>query len=80
MGGAGDDRAEERAVHGGSGADTLYGGLGSDGLYGGPGNDFVHSVGDNAGDRVECGGGIDTVKRGADQNLDLFVDCERFVN
>jgi Ca2+-binding RTX toxin-like protein len=78
-GGTGDDRAEERKVFGGEGADTLYGDAGEDALYGGPGNDTVHSVGDNAGDYVDCGSGTDTVKKGSDQNLDRFVDCERFV-
>jgi hypothetical protein len=34
---AGDDRAEERKVFGGSGDDTLYGDAGDDALYGGPG-------------------------------------------
>jgi hypothetical protein len=37
-------------------------------------------VGDNAGDYVDCGTGTDTVKKGSDQNLDRFVDCERFVS
>jgi Ca2+-binding RTX toxin-like protein len=53
---------------------------GEDALYGGPGNDTVYSVGDNAGDYVDCGTGTDTVKKGSDQNLDRFVDCERFTS
>ena len=79
-GGPGDDRAEERAVHGGSGDDVLSGGAGGDALYGGPGNDRIFSVGDGAGDIVDCGSGTDTVKKGADLNLDRFVGCERFVS
>jgi Ca2+-binding RTX toxin-like protein len=70
-GGNGDDRAEERAVHDGSGRDALYGG---------PGNDIVLSTYDDAGDNVDCGGGVDPVqKAGApDLNLDRFVNCERY--
>ena len=79
-GGSGDDRAEERKVFGGEGDDTLYGDSGEDALYGGPGNDALHSVGDGAGDLVDCGSGTDAVERGSDQNLDRFVDCERFVD
>ena len=79
-GGTGDDRAEERKVFGGEGADTLHGDAGEDALYGGPGNDTVFSVGDGEGDHVDCGSGTDTVKRGSDQNLDRFVDCERFIS
>lgn len=80
-GGMGDDRAEERAVHGGSGSDVLYGEAGEDALYGGPGGDIVVSTYDDAGDYVDCGGGVDTVqKAGApDRNLDRFVNCEKFV-
>ena len=53
---------------------------GEDALYAGPGNDTVYSVGDYEGDLVDCGSGIDTVKKGSDQNLDSFVNCERFVS
>jgi Ca2+-binding RTX toxin-like protein len=79
-GGKGDNRTEERAVHGGSGQDVLYGEGGADALYGGPGNDIVLSTYDDAGDYVDCGGGVDTVqKAGApDLNLDRFVNCVRF--
>ena len=77
--GGGDDRVEERVVHGGSGNDILYGDAGEDVLYGGPGTDTVISVGDGEADVVDCGDGTDTVKRGSDQNLDRFVGCERFV-
>ena len=79
-GGTGDDRAEERKVFGGSGDDTLYGDAGDDALYGGPGNDRLHSMGDGGADYVDCGAGIDTVKKGSGQSLDRFVGCERFVN
>ena len=77
---AGDDRAEERSVHGGEGSDTLYGDSGKDALYAGAGDDTIHSVGDNAGDLLDCGSGTDTVQKGTDQNLDRFEDCERFVD
>jgi Ca2+-binding RTX toxin-like protein len=53
---------------------------GEDALYGSPGNDTVYSVGDNAGNYVDCGTGTDTVKKGSDQNLDRFVGCERFTS
>ena len=35
---------------------------------------------DNAGDYVDCGGGVDTVKKSdaPGLNLDRFVNCERF--
>jgi Ca2+-binding RTX toxin-like protein len=79
-GGTGDDRAEERSVHGGEGADILYGGAGGDALYAGPDDDTLHSVGDQDGDLVDCGSGTDSVQKGSDQNLDRFVNCERFVN
>ncbi len=79
-GGAGDDRLEDRSVYGGGGSDHVYGGSGSDNLYSGPGNDFISSVGDGAGDYVDCGDGHDTVQKGSDQNLDRFVGCEEFVN
>jgi Ca2+-binding RTX toxin-like protein len=79
-GGAGDDTAEERKVFGGSGDDTLYGDAGDDALYGGPGNDRLNSMGDGGADYVDCGAGIDTVKKGSGQSLDRFVNCERFVN
>ncbi len=36
-------------------------------------------MGDGAGDYVDCGDGHDTVRKGSDQNLDLFVGCEKFV-
>ena len=76
-GGNGDDRAEERAVHGGSGGDVIYGEGGEDALYGGPGDDTVISTGDGAGDFVDCGDGVDSVRQGADQGLDRFVNCEK---
>ena len=77
-GGDGDDRAEERAVHGGSGGDVLYGEGGEDALYGGPGDDIVVSTNDGAGDFVDCGAGVDAVRKGADLGLDRFVNCEEF--
>ena len=51
------------------------GGRGADALYGGQGGDTIYS----SGDYVDCGTGVDTVRRGADTNLDRFVGCERFV-
>jgi Ca2+-binding RTX toxin-like protein len=79
-GGNGDDRAEERAMHGGSGVDILYGEGGEDALYGGPGDDIVISTGDNAGDYVDCGDGVDVVVQAEapDLKLDRFVNCEKF--
>ena len=77
-GGMGDDRAEERKVFGGSGGDVIYGEGGKDALYGGPGDDLVISTGDDAGDFVDCGDGVDSVRKGSDQGLDRFVDCEKF--
>jgi Ca2+-binding RTX toxin-like protein len=79
-GGSGDDRLEERKVFGGSGDDTLYGDTGDDALYGGPGNDTLNSMFDRGADLVDCGAGIDTVKKGPYPNLDRFVGCERFVS
>ena len=81
-------------LYGGPGHDGLYGGPGDEEVHGGsgddrsderivqgdPGADTVYSVGDNAGDVVDCGLGTDTVKRGQDQNLDRFVNCEKFVD
>lgn len=81
--------AASDVLHGGDGGDILkglagddelYGEGGADGLYGVPGNDFVLPVGDAAADYVDCGDGYDTVKRGSDQRLDRFVNCEKFVN
>jgi hypothetical protein len=66
----GRDRNVQASVYGGSGVDNLYSGLG---------NDFIFSVGDGAGDYVDCGDGYDTVQKGSDQNLDRFVGCEKFV-
>ena len=45
-------------------------------LYSGPGDDTIYS----AGDYVDCGSGVDTVKKGIDTNLDRFVGCEKFVS
>src|SRR5215204_4254798 len=59
--------------------DNISGMGGGDALIGKGGNDFLHSVGDNAGDLVDCGSGTDTVQTGSDQKLDRFVNCERFV-
>jgi hypothetical protein len=36
----------------------------------------VISTGDGAGDYVDCGDGVDSVRKGADQGLDRFVNCE----
>ena len=36
------------------------------------------STGDNAGDFVDCGDGLDAVRKGADLGLDRFVNCEEF--
>ncbi len=67
-------------MYGGRGEDVLNGGGGEDRIYGGPGDDYVSSVGDNAVDQVDCGGGTDTVDRslviGPDK-ADVFVDCEK---
>ena len=88
-GGGGDDRAEERAVYGGSGDDTLHGDAGDDALYGGPGvdkiragdgNDLVGSEGDGEADTVDCGAGTDVVKKSSTEQLDSFVNCEGFVS
>lgn len=53
---------------------------GADTLYGGPGNDIVLSTYDNAGDYVDCGGGVGAVKKSdaPGLNLDRFVNCEKF--
>jgi Ca2+-binding RTX toxin-like protein len=88
-GGSGDDRAEERAVYGGEGNDFLYGDDGDDALYGGPGNDEIYgdagndlvgSEGDGKVDKVDCGPGIDVAKKSPTEQLDSFVNCERFVS
>jgi len=88
-GGSGNDRAEERAVYGGegndalygdAGDDALYGGPGSDGIYGGAGSDLIGSEGDGKQDIVDCGSGIDAVKKSPIEQLDRFVNCERFVS
>lgn len=85
-------------MHGGSrhtfdknGADTMYGGRGrdvmngeggADHIYGGKGDDYISSIGDNAVDYVDCGGGNDSVNRsrvtGPDR-ADVFVNCEKSV-
>ena len=43
------------------------------------GDDTLYSVGGNGADLVDCGSGIDTVKKGVDSYLGRFVGCERFV-
>ncbi len=72
--------AEAKVIHGLGGDDAIHGMGGNDVLYGGPGNDRLHSMGDGGADYVDCGAGIDTVKKGSGQSLDRFVNCERFVN
>jgi Ca2+-binding RTX toxin-like protein len=77
-GGAGDDRLE-----GGEGTDRLSGGAGNDFLFGqqgkdsyaaGPGRDKLLS-GDSIRERVDCGGGFDTVYIGFER--DRLIDCEK---
>jgi Ca2+-binding RTX toxin-like protein len=77
-GGSVDDRSDERLVQGGSGNDTVWDDAGEDTIYGGPGADTIYSVGDDEGDVVDCGLGSDTVKKGSDQDLDRFINCEKF--
>jgi len=72
--------AEANVIHGLGGDDAIHGMGGNDVLYGGPGNDRLHSTGDGGADYVDCGAGIDTVKKGSGQSLDRFVGCERFVS
>ena len=40
----------------------------------------AQDIGYSESDVVDCGSGIDTVKKGSGQNLVRFVDCERFVS
>ena len=69
-------------MFGGSGGDVIYGEGGVDALYGSPGSDLITSTGDDAGDYVDCGAGVDIVEKSgaSDRKLDRFVNCERFVN
>ena len=66
-------------MFGGAGDDTLHGDAGEDALYGGPGADMIFSEGDGKVDVVDCGAGIDTVKKSPKEQLDRFVGCENFV-
>ena len=68
-GGQGDD-----LVRGDAGDDLLKGGAGSDRILGGTQNDTIVSVGDRAGDVVDCVAGTDTVT--ADR-YDRVSGCEK---
>jgi Ca2+-binding RTX toxin-like protein len=63
-------------VLGGEGNDGLTGGTGRDGIGGEDGNDIIVAL-DGEADRIDCGGGTDTVY--FDPSLDTLVgdNCER---
>lgn len=73
----------EDTMYGGRGQDIINGGGGEDRIYGGSGNDYISSIGDDAVDVVDCGGGTDSVDRsivlGPDK-ADVFVNCEKSVS
>ena len=77
------DANGEDTMYGGRGEDIVNGEGGEDHIYGGPGDDYISSIGDNAVDRVDCGGGTDSVDRslimGPDK-ADVFVNCENSVS
>ena len=77
------DANGQDTMYGGRGEDVVNGEGGEDHIYGGPGNDYISSIGDNAVDVVDCGGGTDSVDRslvlGPDK-ADVFVDCEQSVS
>jgi Big-like domain-containing protein/hemolysin type calcium-binding protein/LVIVD repeat-containing protein len=60
-------------LNGGSGGDYLRGGTGNDRFRGGGGGDSVHAV-DGWKERINCGGGEDTVR--ADQRDVVAANCE----
>ena len=66
-GGGADD-----ALFGGNGDDTVTGGAGIDRIDGGEGNDAI-AARDGVADRIDCGGGTDTVVADA---IDTVVGCE----
>lgn len=77
------DESGADTMYGGRGGDVINGEGGEDTIYGGPGDDYISSVGDDAADQVDCGGGTDTVDRslviGPDK-VDVFVNCENSVS
>lgn len=77
VGGAGDDSISggggNDGLSGGAGRDAIDGGSGRDDLVGGSGADTFNSR-DGLTDRVECGGGTDSVQ--SEQRDDVAGDCE----
>ncbi len=65
--------AVANTIDGAGGADRIDGGAGQDDLFGGDGPDTI-AARDGEIDRVECGGGNDTVT--ADRNDVVAADCE----
>ncbi len=64
-------------LYSGSGNDTITGDGGYNNVHTGNGNDTIDVSGDaGVGDFLDCGAGIDTVTKDADDNTATFNNCE----